>query len=424
MKKYYYSKIILAVFFIVSLNSVDLYPQWIPQTSGVTNLLTSVSFPDNLNGFACGGTGIIKTTNGGNSWVSMNNPKPGYVFSKLSFINKNFGSIIGPSGCVYHTTNGGNDWVIQPASNPTTGFENIQIIDSLYGIATAPGGTIVRTSDGGKSWTLSKVGYFDVLYGVSFSDRLNGLIVGTRSLILRTSDGGDTWVKQVSPVSGENLFSVSFPDKNHATAVGSLEIILRTSDGGKNWINRSIYNSGYQLWSVSYIDSLNGAVVGQYNNHTSEMLWTTNGGNSWLNQSTTQCEGLHAVCLSDSKNGTALGAGGGIYRTTNGGVTFIKNGNILSPPMGYILYQNFPNPFNSTTIIKCYVPGGRKSSLITLEVYNLLGQKLVSLFNEEKPPGEYEVNFNADNFNLPSGIYMYRLSSGEFSSIKKMVYLK
>jgi photosystem II stability/assembly factor-like uncharacterized protein len=412
------NNLVLSIFSLLLLNGSPLFSQWLPQTSGVTSLLTSVCFPDNLNGFACGSIAIIKTTNGGSSWVSMTNPKPGYVFSKLSFINKDFGSIIGPSGCVYHTTNGGNSWITQPAGNPTTGFKSIQIIDSLYGYATAPGGTIVRTTDGGNSWTLMKVPYNDVLNGVSFSDRLNGLIVGTRSLILRTSDGGNTWVKQISPVS-DNLYSVSFPDKNNGIAVGSLEIILRTSDGGNNWIDKSIYNSGYQLWGVSFSDSLHGAVVGQYNNHTSEMLWTTNGGNSWLNQSTSECEGLRAVSLSGSKDGTAVGFNGGIYRTTNGGVTFIKDDDNVVSLKGYSLSQNYPNPFNPTTTISYSLPS---SSNVKLNVYNTLGQSIKTLESGYKTAGNYSVNFNASA--LPSGIYFYKLEAGSFSQIKKMILIK
>ena len=68
-------------------------------------------------------------------------------------------------------------------------------------------------------------------------------------------------------------------------------------------------------------------------------------------------------------------------------------------------------------------PGGDgRGGLVTLKVYNVLGSELVTLVNEEKPAGNYSVQYNASH--LPSGIYFYRLSSGSFSSTKKLILLK
>ena len=66
--------------------------------------------------------------------------------------------------------------------------------------------------------------------------------------------------------------------------------------------------------------------------------------------------------------------------------------------------------------------GDGRGGLITLKVYNVLGSKVATLVNEEKPAGTYEVQFNASN--PPSGIYFYRLKSGSFSSTKKLILLK
>lgn len=95
----------------------------------------------------------------------------------------------------------------------------------------------------------------------------------------------------------------------------------------------------------------------------------------------------------------------------------------------FSLLQNFPNPFNPTTIIKFTIPqadnpltGGAKSGLVTLKVYDVLGNKISTLVNEEKPAGEYKVEFNASE--LPSGIYFYQLKSDSFTETKKMVLMK
>jgi hypothetical protein len=85
----------------------------------------------------------------------------------------------------------------------------------------------------------------------------------------------------------------------------------------------------------------------------------------------------------------------------------------------FSLSQNYPNPFNPSTSLQ-YAIGSRQ--FVSLKVYDLLGREVATLVNEEKPPGEYEIEFNS--VNLPSGIYFYQLNAGEFSETRKMVLLK
>ncbi|MGD0038524.1 MAG: family 16 glycosylhydrolase [Bacteroidota bacterium] len=88
-------------------------------------------------------------------------------------------------------------------------------------------------------------------------------------------------------------------------------------------------------------------------------------------------------------------------------------------PHNFLLYQNFPNPFNPTTKIKYSIP---QNGFVTIKIFNLLGQKVASLVNQEQRTGEYKIEFNASN--LSSGIYLYRIQSGNYSSTKKMIVLK
>jgi hypothetical protein len=85
----------------------------------------------------------------------------------------------------------------------------------------------------------------------------------------------------------------------------------------------------------------------------------------------------------------------------------------------FILEQNYPNPFNPRTTIKYSIP---TSSFAQLKVYDVLGNEVATLVNEEKHAGTYEVNFSAEG--LTSGIYFYKLSSGSFVNTKKMLLLK
>mgnify|MGYP005839630877 CR=1 FL=1 len=96
-----------------------------------------------------------------------------------------------------------------------------------------------------------------------------------------------------------------------------------------------------------------------------------------------------------------------------------SNDNLQDQPSNFALYQNYPNPFNPLTNISYTIPA---SSFITLKVYDVLGNEIRTLVNEEKSKGNYEMEFNA--IDLPSGIYFYRFQSANFVETKKMILLR
>jgi hypothetical protein len=102
--------------------------------------------------------------------------------------------------------------------------------------------------------------------------------------------------------------------------------------------------------------------------------------------------------------------------------------------LNFGLGQNYPNPFNPSTKIKYTIPSvtlrqAQSDSWVTLKVYDVLGNEIATLVNEEKPAGTYEVEFNINSHsgevrNLSSGVYFYQLRSGDFIETKKMVLIK
>ena len=88
-------------------------------------------------------------------------------------------------------------------------------------------------------------------------------------------------------------------------------------------------------------------------------------------------------------------------------------------PSDFTLEQNYPNPFNPSTNIRFSLP---EANQVTLKVYDMLGQEVVTLVNEFINAGSYEVTFDASN--LPTGIYTYSLTAGDFQSVKKMMLIK
>ena len=99
-------------------------------------------------------------------------------------------------------------------------------------------------------------------------------------------------------------------------------------------------------------------------------------------------------------------------------------------PGNYILSQNYPNPFNPATTISYTIP---EMGSVTLKVYNIIGVEVAVLVNEDQAPGNYQVEFIAGggsafsdrtNRSLPSGVYFYRLESGNYSRTMKMNLMK
>ena len=100
-----------------------------------------------------------------------------------------------------------------------------------------------------------------------------------------------------------------------------------------------------------------------------------------------------------------------------------------SIPTEFELYQNYPNPFNPATEIKFTVPTvavadalNASTTNVLVTVYDLLGNEITSLIDEQKPSGTYEVVWDAGN--QPSGIYFYKIEANNFSKTMKMILLK
>lgn len=88
-------------------------------------------------------------------------------------------------------------------------------------------------------------------------------------------------------------------------------------------------------------------------------------------------------------------------------------------PQDYLLSQNYPNPFNPSTTIQFALP---KAGVVSLKVYNILGEEVAVLVNKEMNAGFQSINFDASH--LSSGLYFYRISAGDFVDVKKILLIK
>jgi hypothetical protein len=112
------------------------------------------------------------------------------------------------------------------------------------------------------------------------------------------------------------------------------------------------------------------------------------------------------------------------YDSIKGQIEFINCYQQTQIPRNYFLYQNFPNPFNPKTTIKFDIMqiSGNETQDVQLIVYDLLGREIQKPVNQQLKAGTYEIIFNGNN--LPSGVYFYKLSAGDFSMTRKMILIK
>jgi hypothetical protein len=123
----------------------------------------------------------------------------------------------------------------------------------------------------------------------------------------------------------------------------------------------------------------------------------------------------------NNQNGEAFGI---LAALPDGQVVQFSNVTVIEPvsnllPTEYALSQNYPNPFNPSTTIRFALPS---QQLVKLTIFNVLGQQVATLVNEELSPGEYSYRFDASN--LVSGMYFYRIEAGSFTEIRRMMLLK
>ncbi len=129
--------------------------------------------------------------------------------------------------------------------------------------------------------------------------------------------------------------------------------------------------------------------------------------------------------LIDSNGRKWIGTNGGLAVFKEGGVVSINADKTDNAPSQFTLFQNYPNPFNPTTNIQYSVV---TTQYVSLKVYDVLGNEVATLVNEEKQPGSYQVSFNTqqttNNRQLSSGVYFYQLRASNFVQTRKMIVLK
>lgn len=438
MKPQVKRKIILIVILllIVFQNFSLAQGTWERLNSPTNNNLSSVHFVDSLFGWAAGFSGtIIHTTNGGNDWELQDSKTENNILD-IFFFNRNLGWAVSwevfnyPFGTyVLKTTDGGLNWNSSNFPEENIFSQCIIFLDSLNGWMGGKPFPIVRTTDGGNTWSeaeidssgFSNLPVYDIQFYNSKFGYASGGVIDCCGIMWWTSNGGENWTVIDTPfVALEPIYQIYTKDSLNILGVGGdFEStgygvgMIRTSDGGAVWEFEYIGISGV-AWDIDF-RTKNEAwcpLGGE-----EKLIYSLDSGLNWTAVPTPDSAIIFKMIFTDSLHGFGVGLDGAIVKYKPN-ISSVKE-DVVFIPERFVLQQNYPNPFNSMTKI-----GFRISNIefVSLKIFDVLGNEVATLVDEELTAGSYEIDFNAGQ--LSSGVYFYTFSVPGFLSSKKMVLLR
>lgn len=357
--------------------------------------------------------GVNRSTDGGQSWQTINN---GFVNLDIrALVVKNNGYLFAGTndsqdGTVFRSTDNGESWV--RVDDFPSGIAINGLTVGLNGeiIATATGyhNLCQKSTDDGTTWQ-------DISHGQNIG--WGKVAYNSSGDLFMASWGGGFWKLPVGDTVWVNITGSLYPYVD-CIFIGSNDYIYaaknRSTDNGATWIPLNIPANNVYSYAENSEDHL---FCGTYN-YGGGVFRSTDYGDTWeAINSGLPIQDVRCVTV-DADDYLYAGPWGlSLYKTTTPTVTSVENEKQI--PSSFSLEQNYPNPFNPSTVISYQLP---VKSNVLLKVYDVLGKEIAALVNEEKPAGSYELNWYAEN--LPSGIYFYQLRVGYFVETKKMILMK
>lgn len=390
----------------------DCSSQWVNVSGGLNGNPTVLSFNVHRNylyagiyNYPSGISGVYLSTNLGINWSSTSLNML-YVSSLASHEDHLFAGVYYPStntGGVYVTTNYGATWA---PTSLNLGTCALAVIENKVFAGVINNGVFVSTNFGG-TWTSTSLVNVQVLCFTNQGQKIYAGTADGQGLYVSTN-GGYNWQQSLTG----NHTVVSLASTDDAVFASTLEHgVIFSTNGGLDWKQTSLNHYVYAF--TAYGRNL---FAGTEN---SGVFLTSDGGTSWININTGFNHSPLVMSLFIANGYIFAGTGRlAIWRRPLSDV-ILGMGNTGKNPGMYELGQNYPNPFNPVTKIKFVVP---VTGITVLKVYDMLGREVAALVNERLQPGTYETTFDGSGLN--SGVYFYRLTSGDYTEIKKMILVK
>lgn len=391
------------------------------------NIPGNLSFNDvylfpNKKAIAVGNNGVILLKqSGSNSWSSVNSGVDDDL-QAVKFLDDNLGLIVGDEGIVLKKTDGGSNWIVLLVGFPSIDLKCVEIVNNEKYLAGGTHKSLVRSSNGELSWekfsftTTKPIEIFNNIVLANDGTIMLNLYSEDLSLPPATSNGAWYSTNFGASVAAFTYFNTDSRCK---------PVMLKDKSA-------FIHKIKYGLWFYPQLGQFTYTKpaapffqpYGMYFIDTSKFLFalgdgtlisTENGWNSWksINLFNTK---INRLSFTDPDYGIAVGEGfiGYFDRTT----VNIKN-ETTTNPNGFVVNQNFPNPFNGETVISLNLP---EPVLLKITLYDITGAVVRRLENGYVNADYYQKRFTFND--LSSGVYFYRVEAGKFVSTKKMILLR
>ena len=280
------------------------------------------------------------------------------------------------------------------------------------------------TTNAGISWTYtdtdSNLVFVLPVFKIEFYDDFLGYACGgfrdIAGITWVTTNGGYNWKGTV--LAPEPFFDLTILNSQKTIcAGGDLEYgssIARTSDRGNSWF----YDTLGVFGLATGIDNRTPSEIWMATSYAEKFIYSIDTGITWSPVETPDNSAIFDLDFADTTYGFACGVNGVILKYDRTKSSVINSNQELAE-RNFNLYQNYPNPFNPRTVIRYSLSENQNTSL---KIYDVLGNEVVSLVKEKQNSGSYNIEF--DGTNLPSGIYFYKITSGKYSAVKRMVLIK
>ena len=445
--------------FILLCNST--HAQWV-QTSGPSGGLVLSLAVSGSNLFAGTNGSVFLSTNNGESWSIVNSGLPNSEVSAICTSPALGGSgdtvlFVGTRNAgVFRSTDGGVNWVAANNGLPhsfwssslyapiTFLFTNINAagVPNLFVayFEFLPGddfnGALYRSTNNGESWAPTGLDNHCVNAVVGHNGHL---FAGCEDPgycpndgVFRSTDDGTNWIEVDSGLTNHTVKSLAISDEN--LFAGTSTGVFLSTNYGTSWeaLNSGLGAGGVTSLAVSESKIFSVTNTGRWlgDGFTNTGVFLLDYDHRYWKRIDTGLTEVDVTSL--VVKGTNLFAGTygcGVWRRPLSEIITSVEKSSHALPTVFNLEQNYPNPFNPSTIIKYSVPvsaGANNHSSVQLKVFDILGREVATLVNEEKAPGNYEVEFSGvgTGLDLSAGVYFYQLRAGAVVITKKMLLIK
>lgn len=381
--------------------------EWVQVTNGMGNRFVYSLAIGGDNIYAGTNTyGVYLSTDNGANWTqtSLNNQT---VYSLAINGNYIFAGTTAPANGLYLSTNNGSNW-IQTSLNNRAVLSLAVNGDHIFAGTGANNGVYLSTNNG-TSWTQTSLNNRSV-YSMAVNG--NNIFAGTYSNgVYLSTNNGTSWTQ--TSLNNKTPYSLALNGNNIFAGVGYSgggSGVYLSADNTTTWTQTSLNDDDVLALAVSGNNIFAGAAFGVYVSNDNGANWAQR--NEGLSN-----HDVRAFCKINNYIFAGTG-GGGVSRRLLSELTDIIHVSNEIPGI-FSLSQNYPNPFNPETHLRF---GISETGFVSLKIYSAMGKDVQTLVNEKLSPGIYEVEFNGSG--LTSGVYFYKIESGKFSEVKRMLLIK